>query len=137
MTSSWQRLPQLPQLPQLIQLIQLSSFTHAALLQVTDFKNDVILAEACRNDVDKFCSTTEPGGCERREKCGGGFRNGVDKLCSTTEPGGCEWRGKCGEAFAMTLTSYVQPSSRIGVNGGESVNGGNSSCTCPFISPPK
>ena len=30
-------------------------------LQVTDFKNDVLLAEACRKDVDQFCATVEPG----------------------------------------------------------------------------
>jgi Golgi apparatus protein 1 len=28
---------------------------------VTDFRNDVILAEACRTDVEKFCKDVEPG----------------------------------------------------------------------------
>lgn len=30
--------------------------------QVTDFRNDVILAEACRTDVETYCKDTEPGG---------------------------------------------------------------------------
>ena len=33
--------------------------------KVNDFRNDVILAAACRDDVDKFCKDVEPGrfGC--------------------------------------------------------------------------
>ncbi|GBF94315.1 hypothetical protein Rsub_06937 [Raphidocelis subcapitata] len=31
------------------------------LMEVTDFRNDVILAEACRGDVDKYCGQVEPG----------------------------------------------------------------------------
>ncbi len=31
------------------------------LMEVTDFRNDVILAEACRNDVEAYCKDTEPG----------------------------------------------------------------------------
>jgi hypothetical protein len=31
------------------------------LMEVTDFRNDVILAEACRGDVDKYCAKVEPG----------------------------------------------------------------------------
>ena len=30
-------------------------------MEVRDFRNDVILAEACRMDVDKYCATTPPG----------------------------------------------------------------------------
>eukprot|EP00798_Chlamydomonas_sp_ICE-L_P015210 gene15210-21287_t len=30
-------------------------------MEVTDFHNDVILAEACRNDVEKWCLKVEPG----------------------------------------------------------------------------
>ena len=30
-------------------------------MEVNDFRNDVLLAEACRQDVDKFCKNTEPG----------------------------------------------------------------------------
>ena len=30
-------------------------------MEVTDFRNDVILAEACRNDVEAYCKDTEPG----------------------------------------------------------------------------
>lgn len=33
------------------------------LMEVTDFRNDVILAEACRADVEKYCKDVEPGGC--------------------------------------------------------------------------
>jgi hypothetical protein len=35
--------------------------TRQHLPQVTDFRNDVILAEACRQDVDKYCKDVEPG----------------------------------------------------------------------------
>ncbi|KIY98535.1 Golgi apparatus protein [Monoraphidium neglectum] len=31
------------------------------LMEVNDFRNDVILAEACRADVDKYCKDVEPG----------------------------------------------------------------------------
>lgn len=31
------------------------------LMEVTDFRNDVILAEACRQDVEKYCKDVEPG----------------------------------------------------------------------------
>lgn len=30
-------------------------------MEVSDFRNDVLLAEACRPDVDKFCKNVEPG----------------------------------------------------------------------------
>lgn len=30
-------------------------------MEVTDFRNDVLLAEACRSDVDKYCKHVEPG----------------------------------------------------------------------------
>lgn len=30
-------------------------------MEVSDFRNDVLLAEACRADVDKFCKHVEPG----------------------------------------------------------------------------
>jgi hypothetical protein len=32
-------------------------------MEVTDFRNDVILAEACRGDVDKYCKDVQPGAC--------------------------------------------------------------------------
>eukprot|EP00798_Chlamydomonas_sp_ICE-L_P015369 gene15369-21453_t len=31
------------------------------LMEVSDFRNDIILAEACRNDVDAYCKDIEPG----------------------------------------------------------------------------
>lgn len=31
-------------------------------MEVTNFNNDILLAEACREDVDKFCSSVQPGG---------------------------------------------------------------------------
>jgi Golgi apparatus protein 1 len=30
-------------------------------MEVNDFRNDIILALACRGDVDKFCKDVEPG----------------------------------------------------------------------------
>ncbi len=30
-------------------------------MEVNDFRNDVILAEACRTDVDRFCKHVQPG----------------------------------------------------------------------------
>ena len=30
-------------------------------MEVSDFRNDVLLAEACRNDVDSFCKKSKPG----------------------------------------------------------------------------
>ncbi len=30
-------------------------------MEVENFQNDIILAEACRNDVEKFCANVEPG----------------------------------------------------------------------------
>jgi len=30
-------------------------------MEVTDFRNDVILAASCRMDVDKFCPNIDPG----------------------------------------------------------------------------
>ena len=30
-------------------------------MEVSDFRNDIILAEACRQDVDKYCAKVEPG----------------------------------------------------------------------------
>lgn len=30
-------------------------------MEVNDFRNDVLLAEACRSDVDKLCRHVEPG----------------------------------------------------------------------------
>lgn len=31
-------------------------------MEVSNFKNDILLAEACRTDVEQFCSTVEAGG---------------------------------------------------------------------------
>lgn len=36
------------------------------LMEVTDFRNDVILAEACRGDVDKYCKDVQPGACSAK-----------------------------------------------------------------------
>ena len=30
-------------------------------MEVSDFRNDVLLAEACRDDVDELCSRVKPG----------------------------------------------------------------------------
>jgi Golgi apparatus protein 1 len=32
-------------------------------MEVENYKNDIILAEACREDVDKYCANVEPGQC--------------------------------------------------------------------------
>lgn len=38
-------------------------------MEVQNYKNDIILAEACRSDVEQFCSLVEPGGCWARACC--------------------------------------------------------------------
>lgn len=35
-------------------------------MEVQNYHNDVILAAACRADVDKFCKDIQPGGCCQR-----------------------------------------------------------------------
>ena len=37
-------------------------------MEVTDFRNDVLLAEACRDDVDQYCNKVKPGQHQRRIK---------------------------------------------------------------------
>ena len=32
-------------------------------MEADDYRNDVLLAEACRLDVDKFCKNVKPGAC--------------------------------------------------------------------------
>ena len=56
-------------------------------------RNDVILAEACRNDVEAYCKDVEPGGCVR---VGGGRGRGRSlgandgkAYCKGVEPGVC------------------------------------------------
>mmetsp|Transcript_34914 Transcript_34914/g.77608 ORF Transcript_34914/g.77608 Transcript_34914/m.77608 type:complete len:994 (-) Transcript_34914:752-3733(-) len=48
-------------------------------MEVSNFKNDIILAEACREDVDKYCSSVEPGE-GRVHKC---LRDNRKKLSDT------------------------------------------------------
>jgi golgi apparatus protein 1 len=43
-------------------------------MEVSDFRNDVILAEACKGDVDSYCADVEPGEgrvieCLRMHRC--------------------------------------------------------------------
>ncbi len=45
------------------------------LMEVTDFRNDVILAEACRNDVEAHCKDVEPGAADARCGRGGAARS--------------------------------------------------------------
>lgn len=40
-------------------------------MEVNDFRNDVILAEACRTDVERYCKNVQPG---RVVGCGRGMR---------------------------------------------------------------
>lgn len=47
-------------------------------MEVSDFQNDVILAEACKNDVETLCESVEPGEgrmleCLRTKRCGQDF----------------------------------------------------------------
>lgn len=42
-------------------------------MEVSNFKNDILLAEACRTDVEQFCSTVEPGGSRFSVLKGGGL----------------------------------------------------------------
>lgn len=54
------------------------------LMEVTDFRNDVILAEACRNDVEKFCKDVEPGE-GRVHQCLRFRRDEISERCRTEE----------------------------------------------------
>jgi hypothetical protein len=69
------------------------------LMEVSDYRNDVILAEACRNDVEKYCKDVEPGegpeGCVCVCGLGGGGgrgqgRRGVGQGQRKGEGGGVE-----------------------------------------------
>jgi Golgi apparatus protein 1 len=53
-------------------------------MEVSNFKNDVILAEACRQDVDKFCATVEPGD-GRVHKCLRDQRKELTEACRKEE----------------------------------------------------
>jgi len=53
-------------------------------MEVTDFRNDVILAEACRTDVDKICADVEPGE-GRVLKCLRENRESLSKQCADEE----------------------------------------------------
>ncbi len=46
------------------------------LMEVTDFRNDVILAEACREDVDKYCKDVTPGALLQKSNMAG-----LNQLC--------------------------------------------------------
>lgn len=54
------------------------------LMEVTDFRNDVILAEACRNDVEKYCKDVEPGE-GRVHQCLRFHRDEISDRCRTEE----------------------------------------------------
>lgn len=45
-------------------------------MEVSNFKNDILLAEACHSDVDKFCNTIEPGACQAAGAAAGGGGEG-------------------------------------------------------------
>eukprot|EP00798_Chlamydomonas_sp_ICE-L_P012178 gene12178-15298_t len=47
------------------------------LMEVTDFRNDVMLAQACRSDVETYCSDVEPEA----------YWSDVEASCSDVEPG--------------------------------------------------
>uniref|UniRef100_A0A7R9V0N1 Golgi apparatus protein 1 n=1 Tax=Chlamydomonas euryale TaxID=1486919 RepID=A0A7R9V0N1_9CHLO len=54
------------------------------LMEVRDFRNDVILAEACRNDVAQFCQDVEPGD-GRVHKCLRGAMGQLSPRCRKEE----------------------------------------------------
>jgi hypothetical protein len=62
------------------------------LMEVTDFRNDVILAEACRTDVDKYCKDVEPGGCMAAAVLVPGMSNVVCAGCMVTGGGWLHYR---------------------------------------------
>jgi Golgi apparatus protein 1 len=53
-------------------------------MEVTDFRNDVILAEACRMDVEEFCDTVEPGE-GRVHACLRDNRDKISEACAAEE----------------------------------------------------
>ncbi|EFJ50973.1 hypothetical protein VOLCADRAFT_103617 [Volvox carteri f. nagariensis] len=53
-------------------------------MEVSNFNNDVILAAACRNDVQKFCSTIEPGE-GRVHECLRSHRANLTEACRREE----------------------------------------------------
>lgn len=53
-------------------------------MEVSDYNNDVILAAACRADVDKFCKKVEPGE-GRIHAC---LRSNANKLSQQCRCGG-------------------------------------------------
>ncbi|KAK9820440.1 hypothetical protein WJX72_010380 [[Myrmecia] bisecta] len=53
-------------------------------MEVNDFRNDVLLAEACREDVDKFCKDTEPGE-GRVHECLRAQREALSEACRKEE----------------------------------------------------
>eukprot|EP00201_Polytomella_parva_P015143 CAMPEP_0175066598 /NCGR_PEP_ID=MMETSP0052_2-20121109/16604_1 /TAXON_ID=51329 ORGANISM="Polytomella parva, Strain SAG 63-3" /NCGR_SAMPLE_ID=MMETSP0052_2 /ASSEMBLY_ACC=CAM_ASM_000194 /LENGTH=941 /DNA_ID=CAMNT_0016333331 /DNA_START=144 /DNA_END=2969 /DNA_ORIENTATION=- len=53
-------------------------------MEVNDYRNDVLLAAACRNDVDKFCSKVETGE-GRVHECLRKNRSGLSPACRREE----------------------------------------------------
>lgn len=58
--------------------------TYFQLMEVSDFRNDVILAEACRQDVDQFCDMVEPGE-GRVHQCLRDNREKISEACAAEE----------------------------------------------------
>ena len=54
------------------------------LMEVTDFRNDIILAETCRQDVDQFCDLVEPGE-GRVHACLRENRDKISEACAAEE----------------------------------------------------
>ncbi|KAK9816541.1 hypothetical protein WJX72_001742 [[Myrmecia] bisecta] len=53
-------------------------------MEANDFRNDVLLAEACREDVDKFCKDVEPGE-GRVHECLRAQRGALSEACRKEE----------------------------------------------------
>lgn len=58
--------------------------TYFQLMEVTDFRNDIILAETCRQDVDQYCDTIEPGE-GRVHACLRDHRDKISEACAAEE----------------------------------------------------
>ena len=61
-------------------------------MEVSDFRNDVLLAEACRADVDKFCKHVEPGALHTSPllaRLSVSTRTATPLVCKHMEPDAC------------------------------------------------
>lgn len=60
-------------------------------MEVSNFRNDIILAEACRDDVDKFCTDVEAGACSVPAPSANPTTWCWECRNCTTKPESCQW----------------------------------------------